>query len=255
MKSYGQYCPMTLALEILGERWTLLIVRDLMLGVCRFNDLARGLPGISRPLLSRRLRQLEGNGIVERRVMDGGRLTQYHLTAAGRELQPIVSALVIWGTRWAFSDPQPVHLDPVLLLWWVRGVVQRDRLPAHRVVVQFDFQGACTLTMWLVLDRADVSVCMQHPGFDVDLLLTADLATLYRVWGRRDTFAGAMRRGLVRLDGPPSLARAFSGWLGWDATTEVLPIQGDPHPPSPELASVGGRRVRRSKVQTARSGA
>lgn len=255
MKSYGQYCPMTLALEVLGERWTLLIIRDLLLGVCRFNDLARGLPGISRPLLSQRLRQLEANGIVERRVMDGGRLTQYHLTAAGRELQPIVGAFVIWGTRWAFSDPQPVHLDPVLLLWWLRGVVQRDRLPAHRVVVQFDFEGACTLTMWLVLDRADVSVCLQHPGFEVDLLLTADLATLYRVWGRRDTLAGAMRRGLVTLDGPPALARAFPGWLGWDATADVRPPQGETHHQSPEQIAIGGRRVRKSHRQTARGGA
>jgi DNA-binding HxlR family transcriptional regulator len=223
MKSYGQYCPMTMAVEKLGDRWTMLIVRDMLLGTRRFNDLARGLPGISRALLAQRLRQLERDGIVERRITEGGRASEYHLTPAGHELQSITDAFVAWGARWAFSDPQPVHLDPVLLLWWMRGAVQRDRLPPRRVVVQFDFRGACALTMWLVVERDDVSVCLQHPGFDVDLLLTADLATLYRVWGRRETFAGALRCGLVALDGPPTLARAFPGWLAWDIVTEDVP--------------------------------
>jgi DNA-binding HxlR family transcriptional regulator len=223
MKSYGQYCPLTMAVELLGDRWTLLIVRDLLRGICRFNDLARGLPGISRALLVQRLRQLERGGIVERRSSEGGRASAYHLTAAGRELQPIADAFVAWGARWAFSDPQPVHLDPVLLLWWIRSAIQRDRLPPHRVVVQFDFRGACALTMWLVLERDDVSVCLQHPGFEIDLLLTADLAALYRVWGRRDTFAGVLRCGLVALDGPPTLARAFPGWLDWDVLAEAVP--------------------------------
>lgn len=223
MKSYGQYCPMTMAVEVLGDRWTLQIVRDLLRGVCRFNDLARGLPGLSRALLSQRLRQMERDGIVERRIADGGRLSEYHLTQAGQELLPVVGALVEWGTRWAFKDPQPVHLDPVLLLWWLRSATQRDLLPPQRVVVQFDFQGACTLTMWLVLEQDDVSVCLQHPGFDVDLLLAGDLAALYRVWARRETLGGAMRCGLVRLDGPPALARAFPGWFAWDTAEEAVP--------------------------------
>jgi DNA-binding HxlR family transcriptional regulator len=223
MKSYGQYCPMAMAVEILGDRWTLLIVRDMLLGTRRFNDLARGLPGISRALLSQRLRQLERAGIVERRATAGERLIEYHLTPAGNDLQPLAAAFITWGARWAFSEPQPVHLDPVLLLWWMHGVVQRDRLPPQRVVVQFDFRGAHELTMWLVLERHDVSVCLTHPGFDVDLLLTADLAALYRVWGRRETFAGALRCGLVQLDGTPSLTRAFPGWIGWDSAAEAVP--------------------------------
>ena len=160
MKSYGQYCPMAMALEVLGERWTLLIVRDLGKGTRRFNDLARGLPGISRALLTQRLRRLERVGIVERRVADGGRLIEYHLAVAGRALGSLCEALAAWGEHWAFGDPQPNQLDPILLLWWMRGAVRRDRLPSHRVVVQFDFRGACALTMWLVLVRDEVSVCL-----------------------------------------------------------------------------------------------
>lgn len=221
MTSYGQYCPMAMALEILGDRWTLLIVRDLLRGVHHFNDLSRGLPGLSRSLLAQRLRRLERDGIVERQSSGDGRLTEYHLTAAGRSLLPVAEAFIEWGAQWAFGDPRPDQLDPVLLMWWMRGAVQRDLLPARRVVTQFDFRGACTVSLWLVLERADVSVCLTHPGFDVDLLLTADLAALYRVWGRRDTFGGVMRRGLVTLDGIPMLARAFPGWLAWDSSADV----------------------------------
>ena len=110
MKSYGQYCPLTMAVEILGDRWTLLIVRELLFSARRFNELARGLPGVSRALLTRRLRQLERDGIVERRSDASGRQGAYGLTQAGLELQPLAQQLVAWGTRWAFKDPEPVHL-------------------------------------------------------------------------------------------------------------------------------------------------
>jgi hypothetical protein len=135
--------------------------------------------------------------------------------------------LVAWGARWAFGDPEPAHLDPVLLLWWIRGGVQRDLLPEQRVVIQFDFRGTSAATMWLVLDRADVSVCLQHPGCDVHLLLTADLAALYRVWLGRDTLGRAMRQGLVTLDGPPDLASAFPGWLSWSPMAGAVGAHAD----------------------------
>jgi DNA-binding HxlR family transcriptional regulator len=222
MHSYGQYCPMAKAAEVLAERWTLLIVRDLLCGVHRFNDLARGLPGISRALLAQRLRQLERSGVVERRVAGSGRATEYHLTPAGRELQPLIDVLVAWGARWAFGDPDERDLDPVLLLWWMRGRVHRDRLPPQPVVVQFDFHGARTSTLWLILDRRDVSICLQHPGFDIDLLVTADIAAFYRVWLGRSTLAAAMRDDLVQLEGPPALTRAFPNWWAWSPTAAAV---------------------------------
>lgn len=222
MHSYGQYCPMTKAVEILGERWTLLIVRELLLGVHRFNDLERGLPGISRALLAQRLRHLERSGVVERHVSSGGRATAYQLTLAGRELQQLVDALVAWGARWAFGEPETADLDPVLLLWWMRDRIHRECLPPRPVVVQFDFRGARTRTLWLVLDRGDVSVCLRHPGFDIDVLVTADIAALYRVWLGRSTLAEAMRSGSVQFDGPPALVRAFPGWFAWSPVADVV---------------------------------
>ncbi len=213
---------MAKAAEILADRWTLLIVRDLLCGVRHFNDLERGLPGISRALLSERLRRLERAGVLERHVADGRHATEYQLTPAGRELQHLVDSLVVWGARWAFGEPDSSDLDPVLLLWWMRGRVNRDSLPPRQVVVQFDFQGARTGTFWMVLNRRDVSVCLQHPGFDIDVLVTADLATFFQVWLGRRTLADAVRRDLVQLDGPPALVRAFGGWWAWSPAAEVV---------------------------------
>lgn len=222
MDSYGQYCPVARAAEVLGDRWTLLIVRDLLLGTNRFNDLARGLPGISRSLLAQRLQRLEQEGIVQRRTDGKGRTAEYCLTPAGQELQRVIDVLMDWGARWAFGDPDPVELDPLLLLWWMHKRVHLDRLPAQRVVIQFDFTGARVGRYWLVLEPADVSICLHHPGFDVDLLVTADIAGFYRMWLGYCTLAEALHRGWVRLDGTPSMVRAFPSLFAWSPAVPTV---------------------------------
>lgn len=223
MHSYGQYCPVAKAAEVLGDRWTLLIVRDLIcLRSRHFNDLVRGLPGISRSLLVQRLQQLERMGIIERRVGGKGRGTEYHLTAAGQDLRPVIEALLGWGAQWAFGDPDPTELDPVLLLWWIRRGTHLDRLPPQRVVVQFDFHGALTGSYWLLLEPSDVSVCLQHPGFDIDLLVTADIAAFYQMWLGRVSFAEALGHRWVRLDGIPALVRAFPTWFAWSPAAKAV---------------------------------
>lgn len=222
MNSYGQYCPTARATEILADRWTPLIVRDLLLGACHFNELERGLPGISRSLLAERLRRLERAGVLERRVAPSGRATEYRLTPAGRALQRLIDVLAEWGARWAFGEPQPDELDPVLLLWWMRARINRERLPPGRVVLQFDFRGERTGTYWLVVDPSDVSLCLHHPGFDIDMLVTADIAAFYKVWLGRLSLADALRADLVQLDGPPALTRAFPGWLAFSPVAGVV---------------------------------
>jgi DNA-binding HxlR family transcriptional regulator len=222
MYLYGQYCPVARASEILADRWTPLIVRELLAGLRHFNDLDRGLPGISRALLVERLRRLERMGIVERHASDEGRAVEYALTRAGRELQRVIDVLGGWGARWAFGDPRPSELDPILLLWWMRRRVRRHRLPARRVVIQFDFRGERTGSYWLVLERADVSVCLQHPKFDVDVSVSADIAGFYRVWLGRTTLGEAVRSGVVRLDGMPALTRAFPDWFEWSPMADTV---------------------------------
>ena len=213
MGAYGQYCPIAKAAEIVAERWTPLIIRELAAGSSRFNDLERGLPGISRSLLVQRLRYLQHTSIVERHPIGKGRVGEYRLTGAGQEMWQIVDKLGEWGVRWAFPEPSARELDPVLLLWFMRRRIDRDLLPPHRIVVQFDFRGAGRRTLWLLLERTDISVCLQHPGFETDLLVSADLNAFERVWFGRLTFAEAIRQGLIELDGPTALTRAFPNWL------------------------------------------
>ena len=216
MYKYGQYCPVAKAAEILGDRWTMLIVRDLLTGTRHFNEFERGLPGISRGLLAERLRRLQRMGVVKKLQQENNRQrTEYQLTKAGQELETVIGALLEWGARWAFGDPEPEDLDPLLLMWWMRSRVLVERLPEQRVVVQFDFSGAATDTYWLVLTKKDVSLCLLHPGFEIDVLVTADLSTLFQVWLGRTRLAEASRDGRVEIEAIPRLVEAFPQWFGY----------------------------------------
>lgn len=222
MPKYGQYCPMACAVEILGDRWTLLIVRDLLTGTRHFNDLERGLPGISRALLAQRLRRLQQAGILAKWTAATGRRTEYALTPAGYDLRPVVLALTEWGSQWAFRDPQPEQLDPLLILWWMRGRMHTEHLPQLRVVIQFDFSGAHTGSYWLVLTAADTSVCLTPPGFDIDVLVSADLATWFQVWLGRVPYAQALEREQVRVEALPLLARDLPNWFAWSPAAPLV---------------------------------
>jgi len=222
MTKYGQYCPIARSVEILGDRWTLLIIRDLLGGRHHFNELERGLPGISRALLANRLRTLQSVGVLERQVEPDGRRTRYQLTQAGQDLSQVVEALTNWGAKWAFGEPDISELDPILLLWWMRDRVYLERLPRQRVVIEFAFHSPRRYTYWLVLQPTDVSVCLTHPGFEVDVLVTADLAALYKVWLGRMTFEEAIREQQVELNATPSLARNFPRWFAWSPVAEAV---------------------------------
>jgi DNA-binding HxlR family transcriptional regulator len=214
MRDYAQYCPIAKASEILGDRWTLLIVRELLGGARGFNELQRGLPGISRSVLADRMRSLERAEIVERRTGPQGRTLAYRLTPAGRDLEPVVQALGEWGVTWSFTDPRPEELDPDLLIVWMARHVDRHHLPPDRTVVQFDFRDPAK-RYWMVLEPSEVSVCLQHPGFDVDLNVTADTATLYRVYLGRAELSSAMQTRKLTISGTRTLQRAFGRWFTW----------------------------------------
>jgi len=233
MRSYGQYCPLAKAAEVLGDRWTLLIVSELVAGADRFNDLARGLPRISRPLLVQRLRGLERAGVVERRPAATGRSSRYYLTAAGEQLAPLIRGLAEWGAAWAFGAPSSEELDPLLLLWWMRGRVNREAVPDRRVVIRFDFRDGHG-TYWLIVKPDDVSVCLQDPGFDIDLVVDAELATLFEVWLGRTELTDAMGAGAVRVEGLPALRRAFPSLLALAPIAYAVPKASS----SPALGAV-----------------
>ena len=216
MRGYAQYCPIAKASEILGDRWTLLIVREMLGGATGFNELQRGLPGISRSVLADRMRSLERAEVVARRIGPKGRTLEYRLTHAGRDLEPVVQAMGEWGVTWSFTDPRPGELDPDLLIVWMARHVDRDHLPADRTVVQFNFRDPAK-RYWMVLEPTDVSVCLQHPGFDVDLEVNVDTATLYRVYLGRAELGSALRARSLTMSGPRTLQRAFGRWFEWSA--------------------------------------
>jgi DNA-binding HxlR family transcriptional regulator len=216
MRSYAQYCPVAKATEILGDRWTLLIMREMLGGAGGFNELQRGLPGIARSVLAARLRALERAEVVERRTGPKGRTLGYRLTPAGRDLQPVVQAIGEWGATWSFTEPRPEELDPDLLIVWMARHVDRGRLPLERTVVQFDFRDP-TRRYWMVLEPAEVSVCLQHPGFEVDLHVVVDTTTLYRVYMGRAGLGDAIGAGRLTMSGPRVLQRGFGDWFTWSA--------------------------------------
>jgi DNA-binding HxlR family transcriptional regulator len=222
MHRYGQYCPVARAAEILTDRWTVLIVRELLADVNHFNELERGLPHMSRTLLAERLRRLQQAGVLERRGASRGKHTEYRLTSAGRELQPLIDQLGGWGARWAFGDPRANELDPVVLLWWMRRRVCIGAIGKRRLVIQFDLSGGPRRSYWLLVEHTDVSVCLKNPGFDIDVIVSADIAAFYRVWLGRVTLAEALRKRQVRLEGTSADVRAFSGWFAWSPMVDAV---------------------------------
>ena len=211
---YGQYCPISRALDLLGERWSLLIVRDMLVGGKRFNDLARGLPGLSRTLLAKRLRQFERAGIVERVGND------YVLTESGRGLEPIIFGLGEWGAQWLFGEPQPDELDAQLLVWWMHTRLDTSVLPEGRRVLQIRFTDDPQL-FWILVERGEPSVCVVDPGFEVDVIITSDVGSLLEFWLGRLTLRDAMRSGRIAFTGPPALTRRMPALF---ELSEMAPI-------------------------------
>ena len=231
-QGYGQFCPVAVASEIFAERWTPIILRELLLGSRRFNDIHRGAPRISRALLARRLRELEKAEVIESVARPDGNGKEYRLTASGEELGDLVVRLGEWGQRWTARVVRR-NLDAGLLVWDMRRRIAVERLPAERTVVRFDFRGVPTThrrpkTYWMVMTRPEVDLCMMDPGFDVDVYVDADLATLSRVWLGDEALAHALRAGTVKLGGESRLARAFPSWLMLSTLAAVPRSTEDP---------------------------
>ena len=215
MKGYGQFCAIAQAAEVLTERWTPLVVREIALtGSRRFNDIQRGVPLMSSSLLSKRLRQLERAGIIERRQRPDGKGREYHMTLAGEELAPVFAQLGIWSERWLRRPIFEETPDTGLLMWWVRTTVKPDALPAGRLVVHFRFRRAPEKqrNFWLVLPDADL--CLSDPGFGVDVTVSSDPKTLTAVWMGDISVSEARSSGAIELDGRRDLTRSFPKWFG-----------------------------------------
>lgn len=216
--SYQQFCPVAMASEILCNRWTIVLLRELCAGSTRFNDLRRGVPRMSPALLSTRLKELESHGVLKRTlVQKRPEIFEYRLTKAGEELKPVVEAIGIWGHRWVESEPSLENLDPSLLMWDMRRSLNVEPLPTHRVTVQFfypELQKA-KQNYWLLIDpKHGVDLCSVDPGFDVDLFSRSDLRTMTAIWMGLDTVSKAIADDRLTLTGDKEVAKNMQRWLG-----------------------------------------
>ncbi len=214
---YGQFCTVARGAEIVCERWTPLVVRELLCGSKRFNDLRRGVPRMSTSLLARRLQTLEEAGVIRR--VTSGKITEYRLTEAGEELRPIIMALGHWGAKWIGSRLASDELDAGLLMWDIRRSVCLDKLPRRPVVIQFHLRDARQgeRVWWLMVTDGVADLCRDDPGREVTVLVDATLRALTEIWMGDRTADEAMRARLVRVEGARRYADHFWSWLGTSA--------------------------------------
>ena len=214
MKGYGQFCPIAKASEVLGERWTNLLIRELAAGSESFNDLRKGVPLMSPSLLSTRLKSLEKGKIIERKAENGH--VCYKLTTAGEKLIPIIFQLGTWGHRWARSDLSTADLDPSLLIWDMHRSLNVGYFRGERSVVKIEFTDCATKYRhwWLVIKDGDVDVCLKDPGHEVDMMICSDLRTLTAVWIGDNTIMKAIRENKVVVTGSSHLRKNIAVWFG-----------------------------------------
>lgn len=216
--SYRQFCPVAMAAEVLCTRWTVVLLREMMAGSSRFNDFRRGVPRMSPALLSQRLKDLELAGVVARVKAQGGPdLFEYHLTRAGRDLQPLIEGFGVWGQRWINSTMSLQNLDPQLLMWDMRRNLSPKPMPKRRSTIRFSYPDvpAAQRAWWLIVAPGkEVDLCSIDPGHDVDLYVSSDLKTMTAIWMGLDTVRKAVGDGRVELVGDKLLASSMQTWLG-----------------------------------------
>ncbi len=221
MKPYGQFCQLAQATQLLCERWTLIIVRELIAGSTRFSELQKGVPLMSPTLLSTRLKQLINSGVVELVGSKGNHI--YHLTQAGKELRPIVELLGVWGHRWVRSNLNSGDLDVGLLMWDMRRSVDPSIFPEHRIVVQFEYTDAAkgARDWWLVSENGEVDLCLKDRGYDIDILIQCSLKTMTEIWTCEKRINEAARNSEVVIMGNPKLVSKLQDWLRSSALSQL----------------------------------
>jgi DNA-binding HxlR family transcriptional regulator len=218
---HHQYCAISLGAEVLATRWTLLVVRELLVGSRQFNDIARGLPGISRSMLTKRLRELEAADLVER--LDD----QYLPTEACQELRPVLMELGEWAWKWLLKDPRADEIDTTLLLWWAHSRLDTSALPDdRRTILMFHFTDVAE-RFWVIVERDGTSVCVADPGFDTDAVISSEAPTLHKIWHGRGSIDAAVKAGQLRFQGKSAITRQLRKVLTLDPITGLLGADAD----------------------------
>jgi len=217
-KGYGQYCPIARAAEVICERWTPLILRELMSGSCHFNEISRGVPLMSRALLIKRLKELEKAGVLSRQEKEMGQGSVYLLTPAGEALRPLIEQMGLWAAHWSSDRLSAEYLDDKLLMWGMRRTINLKAVPETQTVLQFDISGLVKdrqkqRSYWMVINHQQVDVCLKDPGFEVDVLIVADLSALTHVVMGYDSLEQAVKEGNIAFEGNPNYIQQLPTWL------------------------------------------
>jgi DNA-binding HxlR family transcriptional regulator len=220
-KRYGQFCPIAKAAEVICDRWTPLVLRELMNGSRYFNEIAAGVPLMSRSLLAQRLRELVDAGVLTSAPKRSGRGSEYALTDAGEAIRPIIESLGMWSQRWGGADIDLGDVDDKFMPWGLRRILHHTLVGRERCVLRLDFHGVkgsrvAKRSWWVVVGEDDVDVCFKNPGYEVDATIVADLSAFVRVLLGREPLAAARRSGAIRIDGRADIVRALPGWLCLD---------------------------------------
>ncbi len=224
MTSYGQFCPVAKATEIVGDKWTMLLLRELLLGTCRFSDFQRSMSRISPTVLNKRLRMLADKGVIIKKPVSGRRGSEYRLTSAGRELEPVVHNLAVWGMRWARDQMTDDELDVELLMWDIQRRIDTKGLPDGETVLCFTFNDLDEYkTWWLVINGDDVDLCTEDTCKDVDLYVTSTTRTMIEIWEGDTDLRAALRDDRVIMMGARHLTRSMNDWFGFSAYAHVRP--------------------------------
>jgi DNA-binding HxlR family transcriptional regulator len=223
---YGQFCPVAKATEVLGGTWTLLILRELVRGTCRFGDFQRALARISPTVLTARLKHLEEKGIIERKQISGQRGYEYRLTPAGKELRPVIIDIADWGMRWARGQMTDDELDVELLMFSFQRDIKTRHLPDGETVICFIFNELDKFkTWWLIINGDDVDLCTVDQGKDVDVYFTSDVRTMVEIWSGDTSLDAAMRDERIYLTGAASLIRGVKDWFGISPHARIRPAE------------------------------
>ena len=211
---YGQFCPVAKATEIIGEKWTILIIRELLMGGRRFNELQRGLSLISPTLLSKRLESLAIHGLVHKKKIPGQRGYEYFPTTSCKELQPIILSIGYWGMSWARSNISETDYDVELLMLYLKRSILVDNLPGYQTVIKFNFTDVESFPeWWIVAGDPDVDLCVKSPGHEVDIYFTSTVKTMADIWTGSTTYKKAIKKGDLKIVGDKYLSHSISNWM------------------------------------------
>jgi DNA-binding HxlR family transcriptional regulator len=217
-KGYGQFCPVAKAAEVIGDRWNPLVLREMLYGNRYFNDISRGVPSMSRALLVQRLKELEKAGIIVSQEKEAGKGSEYVLTPEGEALRPIIEAMGVWAQLWGGEQIPSEELDDALLMWGIKRRINLQAIPSQKIVLQFDFRGLpkghkTQRSYWIVIEDGEVDMCLKNPGFETNVLISADLSVFTHVWMGYSPLDSALKQGTVCFEGDRNLVRQIPVWL------------------------------------------